>query len=116
MRILEKPFEHGDEAPRRDRVNNSRNILASTALLGACIAFALGTGHACEADGHASQDALMKSADRGAANWLSYRRTYSEQSFSPLSKIDTHNAQRLGFAGYADLDTNRAQEVTPLVA
>jgi hypothetical protein len=29
-----------------------------------------------------------------AANWLSYGRTYSEQRFSPLSKINADNAKR----------------------
>src|SRR5262245_21904311 len=57
----------------------------------------------------------MKSADRDAANWLSYGRTYSEQRFSPLSKVNADNAKQLGLAWYADLDTNRGQQATPLV-
>ena len=54
-------------------------------------------------------------ADRDAANWLSYGRTYSEQRFSPLTKITSDNAKQLGLAWFADLDTNRGQEATPLV-
>jgi alcohol dehydrogenase (cytochrome c)/quinohemoprotein ethanol dehydrogenase len=57
----------------------------------------------------------MKNAERDAANWLSYGRTYSEQRFSPLSRIDAGNAKQLGLAWYADLDTDRGQEATPLV-
>jgi len=57
----------------------------------------------------------MKNADRDAANWLSYGRTYSEQRFSPLTKITSDNAKQLGLAWYADLDTNRGQQATPLV-
>jgi alcohol dehydrogenase (cytochrome c)/quinohemoprotein ethanol dehydrogenase len=57
----------------------------------------------------------MNNADRDPANWLSYGRTYSEQRFSPLSKITTDNAKQLGLAWFADLDTNRGQQATPLV-
>src|SRR5258708_2392609 len=51
-----------------------------------------------------------------ARNWLSYGRTYDEQRYSPLRKINADNAHRLGLAWYADLDTHRGQEATPLVA
>jgi alcohol dehydrogenase (cytochrome c)/quinohemoprotein ethanol dehydrogenase len=50
-----------------------------------------------------------------ARNWLSYGRTYSEQRYSPLTKINADNASRLGLAWFADLDTQRGQEATPLV-
>ena len=53
-------------------------------------------------------------ADREPGNWMTYGRTYSEQRFSPLSQITTDNAKQLGLAWYADLDTNRGQEATPL--
>jgi alcohol dehydrogenase (cytochrome c)/quinohemoprotein ethanol dehydrogenase len=43
----------------------------------------------------------MKNADRDAANWLSYGRTYSEQRFSPLTKINADNAKQLGLAWFA---------------
>jgi quinohemoprotein ethanol dehydrogenase len=64
----------------------------------------------------ANVDAVrINDADRDAANWLSYGRTYSEQRFSPLSKITADNAKRLGLAWFADLDTDRGQEATPLI-
>lgn len=47
--------------------------------------------------------------------WLSYSRTYDEQRYSPLSAIDTGNIDKLGLAWFADLDTARGQEATPLV-
>ncbi|MDB6086998.1 MAG: adh, partial [Gammaproteobacteria bacterium] len=50
-----------------------------------------------------------------ARNWLSYGRTYSEQRYSPLTKINADNANRLGLAWFADLDTQRGQEATPLI-
>ena len=59
--------------------------------------------------------ARMKGAERDAANWMSYGRTYGEQRFSPLARIDTTNAKELGLAWFADLDTDRGQQATPLV-
>jgi quinohemoprotein ethanol dehydrogenase len=47
--------------------------------------------------------------------WMSYGRTYSEQRFSPLAKINTDNVSQLGLAWYADIDTRRGHEATPLV-
>src|SRR5882757_3430786 len=57
----------------------------------------------------------ITNADAEPGNWLSYGRTYGEQRYSPLARINDTNAQKLGLAWFADLDTNRAQEATPLV-
>ncbi len=57
----------------------------------------------------------MGEADREPGNWMSYGRTYSEQRFSPLDQITADNVKKLGLAWYADFDTNRGQEATPLV-
>jgi alcohol dehydrogenase (cytochrome c)/quinohemoprotein ethanol dehydrogenase len=59
--------------------------------------------------------ARIANADAEPGNWLTYGRTYSEQRYSPLARINDKNAQRLGLAWFADLDTNRAQEATPLI-
>jgi alcohol dehydrogenase (cytochrome c)/quinohemoprotein ethanol dehydrogenase len=59
--------------------------------------------------------ARLDNAERDSGNWLSYGRTYSEQRYSPLAKISDSNAKQLGLAWYADLDTDRGQESTPLV-
>ena len=57
--------------------------------------------------GHAGED---------AGNWMSYGRTYDEQRFSPLKKIDAQNVSGLKLAWFYDLDTaHRVQESTPLV-
>ncbi|HEX9391841.1 MAG TPA: PQQ-dependent dehydrogenase, methanol/ethanol family [Usitatibacteraceae bacterium] len=86
--------------------------IAATAFLLCTV----GVGQAAAAETPARVDAArMKGADRDAANWLSYGRTYSEQRFSPLARIDAGNAKELGLAWYADLDTNRGQQATPLV-
>ena len=49
-------------------------------------------------------------------NWLSYGRSYSEQRFSPLTAINRDSVDRLGLAWYADFESTRAQQSTPLVA
>jgi quinohemoprotein ethanol dehydrogenase len=59
--------------------------------------------------------ARISNADQDASDWLTYGRTYSEQRFSPLKRITASNAGQLGLAWYADLDTERGQEATPLV-
>ncbi|MEJ1966973.1 MAG: PQQ-dependent dehydrogenase, methanol/ethanol family [Gammaproteobacteria bacterium] len=60
--------------------------------------------------------ARLVDADKDSANWMSYGRTYDEQRFSPLKKINAENVQQLGLAWAFDLDTaHRVQEATPLV-
>jgi quinohemoprotein ethanol dehydrogenase len=54
-------------------------------------------------------------ANTDTAQWLSVGRTDDEQRFSPLKQIDTTNVTKLGLAWFADFDTNRGQEATPLV-
>ena len=71
---------------------------------------AVAAGSVANVDG-----ARIAAADRDPANWMTYGRTYSEQRFSPLSKITTDNVTQLGLAWFADLETSRGQEATPLV-
>ena len=40
----------------------------------------------------------LVAADKDAANWLSYGRTYDEQRFSPLKQVNATNVQQLGLA------------------
>ncbi len=49
------------------------------------------------------------------ANGCPYGKGYSEQRFSPLDKISTANIGQLGLAWYAQFDTDRGQEATPLM-
>ena len=49
-----------------------------------------------------------------ATQWTSVGRTSDEQRFSPLTQINRDNVTRLGLAWFADFDTNRGQEATPL--
>ena len=59
--------------------------------------------------------ARLTAANAEAAQWMSTGRTYDEQRFSPLARINTENVSTLGLAWFADFDSNRKQEATPLV-
>ena len=59
--------------------------------------------------------ARIVAADDEPRNWLTHGRTYSEQRYSPLRRIDTESVKRLGLAWSYDLAMNRGAEATPLV-
>nr|WP_298925167.1 PQQ-dependent dehydrogenase, methanol/ethanol family [uncultured Erythrobacter sp.] len=59
--------------------------------------------------------AMLVGANSDDANWITHGRTYSEQRFSPLDQINAENVGDLGLAWFADMDTARGQEATPLV-
>ncbi len=60
--------------------------------------------------------ARLLAANNEPGNWMSPGRTYDEQRFSPLQKINSGNVAQLGLAWFYDLDTaHRGQESTPLV-
>lgn len=54
-------------------------------------------------------------ADREPGQWMSTGRDYWEQRFSPLDQINEETVEDLGLTWYADLDTSRGQEATPIV-
>jgi quinohemoprotein ethanol dehydrogenase len=47
--------------------------------------------------------------------WLAPGRTYDEQRFSPLDQINVGTVGRLGLAWFADINTERGMEASPLV-
>src|SRR5688572_5719893 len=63
----------------------------------------------------AVDSARLLAADKHPGQWMSHGRTYDEQRYSPLKQINTQNIGQLGLAWFADLDTNRGQEATPIV-
>jgi quinohemoprotein ethanol dehydrogenase len=81
-------------------------IVCAVAIAAAC-----GRGQAARR----IDDARLAQADRDSANWLTYGRTYDEQRFSPLSRIDANNISRLGLVWSRELGTTRGLEATPLV-
>jgi quinohemoprotein ethanol dehydrogenase len=63
----------------------------------------------------AVDEARLVGADEHPGQWMSHGRDYNEQRFSPLKQIDANNVKQLGLAWFADFDTRRAQESTPIV-
>jgi quinohemoprotein ethanol dehydrogenase len=55
----------------------------------------------------------MLAAEPG--QWLSAGRTYDEQRFSPLAQINESTVGELGLAWFADINTERGLEASPLV-
>ena len=110
-----------DDALRETLNMKSRGLQLCALKLSSSAALSLVMGvvicsstHAAAADPPAVDGARIESSDAEARNWLSYGRTYSEQRYSPLKRINSDNAKNLGLAWFADLDTNRGQEATPL--
>lgn len=69
----------------------------------------------CADKGPAAVDSQrMRNADAEPGQWMSYSRTWDEQRFSPLTQINDGNAHELGLAWYADLNTYRGVQATPL--
>jgi alcohol dehydrogenase (cytochrome c)/quinohemoprotein ethanol dehydrogenase len=67
------------------------------------------------AEGEGITTAMLVGADSDSANWISHGRTYSEQRYSPLDGVNRENVGDLGLTWFADMDTARGQEATPLV-
>jgi quinohemoprotein ethanol dehydrogenase len=61
-------------------------------------------------------DARLRAAPSDPSNWLTYGGSWLEQRYSSLDQINARNAGQLGPAWSFDLDTDRGQESTPLVA
>ncbi len=84
-------------------------------ILGAALALAAGSTAQAGDSAAAVTAARVSSADAEPGQWFTVGRNYEEQRFSPLTSINTDNVDRLRLAWYADFDTNRGQEATPLV-
>ncbi len=59
--------------------------------------------------------AKVQAADTEPQNWLAHGRTYGEQRFSPLDKINAGNVKDLGLAWSYDTDSIRGLEASPIV-
>ncbi len=57
----------------------------------------------------------LLNADAEAGQWMTHSRTYNEQYFSPLDRINEGNIDQLGLAWFVDLPTNQNVETTPLM-
>jgi quinohemoprotein ethanol dehydrogenase len=90
-----------------------RAIFAAASLVALTLA-GCQEGANVDAPGSINSKRLL-GAGSDTESWLSYGRTYDEQRFSPLDKINAESVKDLGLTWFADLDTARGQEATPLV-
>jgi quinohemoprotein ethanol dehydrogenase len=65
--------------------------------------------------GPAAVNAKRLIANNEPGSWLTTAGGYDEQRFSTLDQINDANVKALGLAWYADIDTERGQESTPLI-
>jgi quinohemoprotein ethanol dehydrogenase len=92
----------------------SRTMLAGLGVVAALgSAAALSGGPGSGARGVDAQRLVNARTEPG--NWMTHGGSYFEQRFADLTQINAGNVKQLGLAWYADLDTNRGQEATPIV-
>jgi quinohemoprotein ethanol dehydrogenase len=85
-----------------------RQWAAALVALAMCAAPALARGPA-DVDG-----ARIRAADAEPQNWMATGRSYAETHYSPLTGINAGNVGKLGLAWYADLNTYRGAEASPI--
>jgi alcohol dehydrogenase (cytochrome c)/quinohemoprotein ethanol dehydrogenase len=97
--------------------------MASRWIVAVCAALALALAGCKRSGNEAASPSAVPTAGvtdtmLAAANgdeWLSYGRDYGEQRFSPLTQVSDKTVKDLKLAWFADLDTARGQEATPLM-
>lgn len=91
-------------------------MIASTLLAGTLLAglSSCNIADSSTLPGAVNADRLLAAAQNNN-EWLSYGRTYDEQRFSPADAINQATVKDLGLTWFADMDTARGQEATPLV-
>lgn len=102
------------------RVLLCATVCGAMLLVAACSRESAGSDNAGRQapSGFANVDASRLLAANDPANvgqWMTHGRDYAEQRFSPLTRINTENVHDLGLAWFADFDTRRGQESTPIV-
>ena len=98
-------------------VKHKPNSLSSRTLsvIGGLAGLLAGASLAVAADVTPVDGKRILNADKEPHNWLSHGRTYSEQRYSPLDKINDKNVGKLGVAWSFEMPAKRGMEATPLV-
>jgi PQQ-dependent dehydrogenase (methanol/ethanol family) len=92
----------GTEPPLKSTAVETHEVPPQTVKPAASGAAAVNTGR-------------LLAADSEPGSWMSYGRTYSEQRYSPLDRVDTENVNQLGLAWSFDFNTERGIEATSIV-
>lgn len=82
--------------------------------IGIAVALAQGA-HAAPQHPAAVNGERIIAADKEPGNWMSHGRTYDEQRYSPLTRINDNNVDKLGLAWTYKLNVDRGVEATPIV-
>ena len=90
----------GDQRAQRES-SCRRSLLLALGLLRLSEAASLPPPSAASKPAQVDADAHRPAPIRIPRNWLTHGRTYSEQRFSPLAKIDARNVKQLGLAWFA---------------
>ena len=97
----------------------SRWFWAAVIALMGCLGLGLAGGSATGAPpaqmAAVDQARLAGGHAKDPGDWMTVGGDWAEQRFSPLTQINDKNVQRLGLAWYADLDTYRGVEGTPVI-
>jgi len=104
------------------RVNVFRCMTPFRATFGAAFAAIVAVGFGAALSQAAPREpkpanvdqARLLKADREPGQWMMDGRNYTAQRYSPLEQINEHNVSQLGLAWFAELDTFRGVEATPL--
>ena len=88
---------------------------SSSLLCVAVSALVILSGGAYAKDSAQVDGTRIAAADTEPGNWMSSGRSYDEQRFSPLDKVNAGNVSKLGLAWTYKLDIDRAAEGTPVV-
>jgi len=101
---------------RRVTLNSPSMTRVGAGLTGALLAclMALASCSGSLDDSLIDRESLI-AATANPEDWAGPGRTYDESRFSPLTQINAENADQLGIAWYADIDTDRGVEASPLI-
>ena len=89
-------------------------VVAMMGSISALQAQGTGAGAGLLAQPAAVDQRRLGAADQDPGQWMSTGRDWTEQRFSPLKQINDANADRLGLAWFADLNTYRGVDASPL--
>jgi len=98
------------------KTSDGKRVGAAALLLGLVTLSACGGQKAAGSRGVANVDGeRIAAAATDGANWLTHGRTYAEERFSPLTRINAANVGKLGLAWSVDFGSKLGLEATPLV-
>ena len=94
----------------------SMGLRLSAAIIACCAlnaGVAASSSEGAQSAANVTAERLVKAANE-PGQWMTYGGTYSEQRFSPLTKIDASNVKGMGLQWFADYETNQNQHGSPL--